>query len=84
MPTLSGKDTELLGQACKRVAKLSTNALLDWADAAGTGMAKGFMDYRAHGEPDSLADISVGVLSMMAVIFELKARHFAEHPEENR
>jgi hypothetical protein len=78
VPVPSSEDERLLREACKRVVKLSTTSLLDWADAAGSGMAKGFMDYRKHGDYASLEDIALGMISLRAVVYELKARKDAE------
>ena len=70
----SETDLELMARAEKRVAKMTTTALLDWADAAGSGMAKGFMDYRQHGDLASLEDIALGMITLQAVVLQLKAR----------
>jgi hypothetical protein len=74
----SDTDAKLLADASKRVSKLSTTDLLDWADAAGSGMAKGFMDFRKHGDYASLEDIGLGMITLQAVVYELKARKDAE------
>lgn len=70
----SETDLELMARAERRVRKMTTHALLDWADAAGSGMAKGFADYRAHGDLASLEDIALGVITLNAVVLQLKAR----------
>jgi hypothetical protein len=79
-PTLlpSEADEELLRKASKRCAKMTTTALLDWADAAGSGMAKGFMDYRQHGDLASLEEIGLGMISLQAVVLELTVRAKSE------
>lgn len=78
LPHYSATDEELMRQATNRVRKLSTTQILEWADAAGSGMAKGFQDYREHGDISSLEDIGLGVISLQAVVMELKARAAAE------
>ena len=77
-PGYSAVDQNLLKQATRRVRKMSTNDLLNWADVAGSGMAKGFMDYREHGDYTSLAEIGLGVITLHAVVLELKARAVTE------
>ena len=77
-PKSSATDDQILLTATRRAQKLSTTALLDWADVAGTAMAKGFMDYREHGDLASLTDLGLGMISMQAVIYVLKARTEAE------
>lgn len=72
-------DEEELARARRRVARMSVNELLDWADAAGSGMAKGFSDYRKEGEMVSLEDIRVGLIALTALTDELIGRHEAEH-----
>lgn len=74
----SSSDQELAQQASKRVARLTTTALLDWADAAGSGMAKGFDDYRKHGDLASVEEIALGMITLQAVVYELKLRAEAE------
>ena len=70
----SGKDEELRSKAYKRVAKMNTAQLLDWADAAGSGMAKGFDDYREYHDIESIEEIGLALFTLEAVIFELKLR----------
>ena len=77
-PGYSQVDVSLLKQASRRVRKMSTNDLLNWADVAWSGTAKGFMDYREHGDDASLAEIGLGVITLHAVVLELKARASTE------
>lgn len=74
----SEKDEELRARAAARVRKLSTSSLLDWADAAGSGMSKGFDDFRRHGDYEAIAEIALGLITLEAVVYELKARAEAE------
>jgi hypothetical protein len=78
VPGYSEADTELLKTASRRVRKQATAALIDWADVAGSQMAKGFDDYRKHRDVASLEDIALGVITLHAVVLELKARAAAE------
>lgn len=64
-----------LEKARKRVSKIATHEILNWADSAGSGMAKAFDDYRKYGEEDSLNEISRAVKQLQAVVEELKVRH---------
>lgn len=77
-PGYSEQDTELLKTANRRVAKSATTTLLDWADTAGSQMAKAFDDYRHHGDMASLDEIGLAVITLHAVVLELKARAAAE------
>lgn len=77
-PGYSAEDIELLKAAGRRVAKSATTELLDWADVAGSAMAKGFDDYRHHGDTASLDEIAMAVVTLHAVVLELKARAAAE------
>jgi hypothetical protein len=74
----SPQDEELLSDAKRRCRKLPAMELLNWADAAGSGMAKGFDDFRQHGELESLADIGLGLITLQAVVYELTERKKAE------
>lgn len=57
-----------------RVRRMSRTELLDWADVAGSGMAKGFMDYRKHGVVDSLEEIRLSLVQLAALVEELRER----------
>ena len=65
----------IVEKARKRLARLSTHEILNWADSAGSGMAKAFDDFRKHGEKETLEEIERALKSMSAVVEELKARH---------
>lgn len=71
-------EAEELTRARRRVAGMSTHALLEWADTAGSGMAKGFGDYRKEGRLESLDEIRYALLALIAVTDELQARQEAE------
>lgn len=65
----------IVEKARKRVSTLSTHDILNWADSAGSGMAKAFDDFRKWGEAESLEELEQAVKSLTAVVEELKARH---------
>ena len=62
-------------KARKRLSRLATGDLINWADQAGSGMAKGFDDYRRLRSPEALAEVRIGLNALLAVVDELEARH---------
>jgi len=62
-----GWDLELYAKAEGKVAKLGTPLLLDFADAAGSGMAKGYDDYRKESQIESLLEIRHALMTLWAV-----------------
>jgi hypothetical protein len=73
-PGPSETDEQILARAFRRADKMSTTDLLNWADVAGSSMAKGFLDYREHGGLESITDLGLGLIALQAVIYVLKAR----------
>ncbi len=73
-PHWSPKDAEVVSSARKRISVIETSQLLDYADAAGSGMAKGFADYRRYQDLDSVAEIAEGLLVLWAITLELRDR----------
>jgi hypothetical protein len=67
-------DRAELARARRRVTKMSSHELLNWADAAGTGMARAFGDFRRAGEVTSLDEVHGALLALAAVTDELKLR----------
>ena len=65
-------------KALRRVRKMSTHELLNWADAATMGIDKGFQDYRKEGDPVSLEEIRIGLVGLEAITLELLIRDEAE------
>jgi hypothetical protein len=61
----------------KRVAKMSNYELLEWADVAGSGMAKAFSDYRREPVEDSLIEIREGLQALWSLTRELDLRRKA-------
>jgi hypothetical protein len=70
-------DTPAYKTAVKRVPKLSTHDLLNWADTASIGLGQGFDDYKQHGTPESLYEIREKISAMQALVEELMKRHEA-------
>lgn len=63
--------------AKRRVRKISTSELLEWADVASSAMGRGFSDYRSQDRVESLEEIRLATVTMAALVEELKARHEA-------
>lgn len=61
-------------KAYKRLRKLSTGEILDWADTAGSGIAKALMDYRKTGGLDPLNEAEMGLETLLASTQVLKER----------
>lgn len=73
--TTAKRETATFAQAQKRLSKLPNDDLLNWADQAGSGMARGLQDYRSYGSWDSLQEIETGLESLRAIVDLLQARH---------
>jgi len=58
----------------RKVQRLDTSLLLDYADAAGSGMARAFGDFRRGGDTVSLEEVQEGLMSLWAIVQTLKAR----------
>lgn len=71
---LPGWDTQVYIKSRKRVSQLETYQLLDWADAAASGMGKGFQDHRLHGDFESIGEIEAALITLWAVKEELVTR----------
>jgi hypothetical protein len=74
IPHWSPEDAQIVAKARKRVATVSTDRLLDHADEAGSGMAKGFDDFRKHQDLTSISEIAEGLLVLWAITLELRDR----------
>lgn len=57
-----------------RVAKMTTDDLMSWADTATYGMQRQLDDFRRSPAEDHLAEIKLAALSMDAVADELGVR----------
>lgn len=68
-------DSKEYNEAVKKASRMSATSMLDWIDVAGSGMAQGFLDYRRHGEIESLYEIRRAVSQIQALTEELIIRH---------
>lgn len=73
----------------RRVAKISTEDLLMWADNAASGMQRQLDDFRRAPAEDHLGEIKLAALSMDVVADELasrlkQAREHLDSPEDDR
>ena len=73
-PHWSPEDAQIVSDARRRLSRLDTLRLLDWADTCGSGMSKGFDDYRKFGDLASIEEIAEGLLTLWAVTLELRDR----------
>lgn len=55
-------------KAEQRLARLSTPEVLNWADQAGSGVAKALDDYRRLGERESLLEAQDGISALAGVL----------------
>jgi hypothetical protein len=65
---------EMAARIARRVAKMTTDDLMLWADNAASGMQRQLDDFRRHPAEDHLAEIKLAALSMDAVVDELGIR----------
>lgn len=61
-------------KAAKRLGRVQTVEILNWADMAGTGVAKALDDFRRVGDPLSLQEAQDGVSALAGAIDALLAR----------
>jgi hypothetical protein len=61
-------------KARERMSRLPIGEILDWADQAGSGVAKALNDYRRDGTSESLEDARVGLQTLLGVVEELQSR----------
>lgn len=61
----------------KKVRKLDSDLLLGYADAIGTGMAVAFSDYRKDEREESLLELGEALMTLSAVVAELRDRRVA-------
>jgi hypothetical protein len=55
-------------KAAKRLDRLATVDVLDWADSVGSGLAKALDDYRKQGTPESLLEARSGAQGLLGVL----------------
>lgn len=70
-PVLEGPTME---RARRRVRGLGAGELLDWLDAAGTGMYRASSRYRSSGDQAALEEMTVGATGIVAILDELRRR----------
>lgn len=61
-------------KAEQRLSRLPTPEVLNWADQAGTGVAKALDDFRRLGERESLVEAQEGVSALAGVLDVLLSR----------
>ena len=62
------EEDSIRAKARRRVRKTTTPELLDWADQAGTGIAKALDDFRRYNTPESLQEAAEGVSALAGVV----------------
>jgi hypothetical protein len=75
---LTPEHEKIFTEARRRVTKMDTTWLMDFADQSAVGMQMGLDDWRRLQGIESLTEIWGGLLVLMAVIRELEARWAAE------
>lgn len=61
-------------KVAKRLDRLPTGDVLDWADSVGSGMARALGDYRRDGGLESLEEAHRGAQSLLGVLDVLSKR----------
>lgn len=61
-------------KAKKRLGRLQTVDILNWADQAGSGVAKALDDYRRIGTSESLEEARIGLESLLGLVEVLQER----------
>jgi hypothetical protein len=75
VPHVPGWDPAMYDKLERRVRKLDNHMLLDFADIAGSAMARAFGDFRREGqELAALAEVRDGLETLWAVSEELRRR----------
>lgn len=61
-------------KARQRMSRLPTVEILDWADQAGSGVAKALNDFRRDGNRESLEEARIGMQALLGTVEELQSR----------
>lgn len=69
-----GRAEKAPSKAHKRLSRLPTPSVLDWADQAGSGVFKALDDYRRLGTQESLQEARSGLEALLAVVDVLEER----------
>lgn len=73
-------EAQLLTKARKRVAKMATSDLMEWAETAISGMGRGLSDYQREEAPEALLEIRDTALpALTALVDELLLRYEAKN-----
>jgi hypothetical protein len=67
-------DYAVRDKVAKRLVRLPSADVLNWADSVGSGVAKALDDYRKQGSPESLAEARQGAQSLLGVLDVLDRR----------
>lgn len=73
--TLPEHGDKLRAKAEKRLSRLTNPDILNWADQAGTGIAKALDDYRRLSDPLALREAQDGCSALAGAIDALTSRH---------
>jgi hypothetical protein len=65
---------EMAARMARRVQRMDSSALLEWADLATSGMQRQLDDFRKSPDESHLGEINVALLGMGAVVDELALR----------
>lgn len=68
-------ENELKERAKRRLSILDSFAIMDWADQAGSGVARALSDYRREGVGYSLEEAKLGLEGLLAGVEILLDRH---------
>lgn len=66
-------------KVAKRVARLSEAEMIDWADVAGSGIARALRDYHRSHEPELLDEAREAISALQGVIDTLHERESRAH-----
>jgi hypothetical protein len=61
----------------RRLSRLSTTEILDWADQAGSGIARALSDFRRTQDPVALLEAEKGARTLQTVMVYLREREVA-------
>lgn len=67
-------DNPIQAKVRKRFERLSTSDILDWADQAGSGVARCLQDYRNYGASESLHEARTGLEGLLTLVDVLQER----------
>jgi hypothetical protein len=65
---------QMAARMARRVQRMDSSALLEWADLAASGMQRQLDDFRKNPDESHLGEINVALLGMGAVVDELALR----------